>query len=102
MYDSHNQAAKAVGVNRTAIELVFDRPEYLSCGYLWFSSQKDDVKYTPSIPSFYKAVQQLDTEGNVINEWDSLNKARAALKISSRKLKRKLESGEFKYKNEGE
>lgn len=98
MYDSHNQAAKVVGVNRAAIELVIDRPEYLSCGYLWTSSQRNDVKYTPSIPSFYRAVQQLDTEGNVINEWDSLNKARAALKISFRKLKRELESGELRYK----
>jgi hypothetical protein len=44
----------------------------------------------------------LNTSGDVIGEWCSINEMMREAHVGYKRIKAGLESGEFKYKNEGE
>ena len=69
---------------------------------MWSSKLRDDFKYKPTIYSFFKPIQRIDTANNIIGEWDSMTKATKALNISRKYISARIKTGEFRYKNEGE
>lgn len=101
-YKSHNEASRITGIERAAIEGVLDKIQYSAGGFMWSSKLRDDFKYKPTIHSFFKPIQRIDTVNNIIGEWDSITKAAKALGVSRKYISARIKTGEFRYKNGGE
>ena len=101
-YESHNEASRITGINRSAIEQVLNKTEYSAGGYLWTTEFKNSLKYKRKVPSFFKPIQQINSDGCIVGEWDSMTKAAKALNISRKYISARIKTGEFRYKNEGE
>lgn len=101
-YESHNEASRITGINRSAIEQVLNKTEYSAGGYLWTTEFKNSFKYKRKVHSFFKPIQQINSDGSVIGEWDSMTKAAEALNVSRKYISARIKTGEFRYKNEGE
>lgn len=98
-YPSITDAAKSVGVERHAIQCALNNTAYTCMGCIWATEQKEHVEYTPATTqSYYKAVQQLDSNGNVIKEWESVNSAARDLHTCTKQIRRLIKKGKFKYK----
>lgn len=97
-YSSITEAAKTMGVKKHALQCALDNNAYLSCDHLWTTEYKENISYSPvTTQSYYKAVQQLNENGEVLNEWVSVSSAAKALHTSTKQIRRLIERGKFRY-----
>ena len=101
-YTSLKDAESATGINRNSISKILDKFNYKAGEYIWSSEIKENIKYEPKPKSYFHPIQQLDSNGEVICEWCSINEMMREYHIGYKRIKIGLETGEFRYKNEGE
>jgi hypothetical protein len=101
-YLSLHDAEAATGISRNSISKVIDKFERKAGEYIWSSQKNDNIKYISKPKSYFHPIQQLNTSGDVIGEWCSINEMMREAHVGYKRIKAGLESGEFKYKNEGE
>ena len=101
-YPSLHDAEAATGISRNSISKVIDKFDYKAGKYIWSSEIKENIKYEPKPKSYFHPIQQLSENGDVIGEWCSINEMMREAHVGYNRIKAGLESGEFKYKNEGE
>ena len=94
-YESLKDAERKTGYNSCGIGSVLDKSAYMIGGYLWSTTRHINYKYTPNIQPFFKPVVQLNDEGKIIGQWQSMTKAAKALGISRKVIERGLRTGTF-------
>ena len=97
-YTSLKDAESATGINHNSISKILDKFGYKAGEYIWSSEIKENIKYEPKPKSYFHPIQQLDSNGEVICEWCSINEMMREYHIGYKRIKAGLESGEFKYK----
>ena len=101
-YPSLHDAETATGINHNSISKVIDKFERKAGEYIWSSQKNDNIKYISKPKSYFHPIQQINANGDVIGEWCSINEMMREAHVGYKRIKAGLESGEFKYKNEGE
>lgn len=97
-YSSIAHAAKVIGVSRHSIQSVLDDYSHTIKDSIWTTEAKDNIVYVPITKySFYKPIQQIDQEGNVINEFQSVTSAARALHTCTKQIRRLIKRGKFRY-----
>lgn len=67
---SMGEAGRHVGRDAKIIQEALERQDKLVGGYIWSKEQKDKFPYVYKARSNHKPVQEIDEEGNVLQEWD--------------------------------
>lgn len=72
-YYSIGEAARIMGVDAKRIQSILNNNHKQVCGYIWSTVMRDDFIYVEQKHKSLKPVQQLDSKGNIIKEWESLS-----------------------------
>lgn len=71
---SMGEAARHIGRDPKIIQQALERQERVVGGYIWSKGKRDNFHYVYKKSNTYKSVQEINADGEVINEWDSAKK----------------------------
>lgn len=94
-HNSITDAGRDVGINKTGINAVIDKPEFTAGGFVWSSRKICGYKHKPNIQDYFKPIIQIGLNGETIGSWCSITRAAKALGVSRKYIDRRIKTGEF-------